>query len=129
MIAVATVKTVLENPQYVRNVSDSKNESLFRVKIAHLRITLLLSMNIRFWQRREAIEYINRSNLRTMRERTARRREWYRHFNSAVLIDAAEGLLSAVTVLAFIDDLNIVAVRIKHPGRIIAGIVFETSLR
>src|SRR5258708_27708298 len=31
--------------------------------------------------------------------------------------------------LAFIDDLNIVAVRIKHPGRIIARIVFETSLR
>ena len=29
--------------------------------------------------------------------------------------------------LAFIDDLNIVAVRIKHPGRIIARIVFETS--
>ena len=27
------------------------------------------------------------------------------------------------------DDLNIVAVRIKHPGRIIARIVFETSLR
>jgi hypothetical protein len=31
--------------------------------------------------------------------------------------------------LAFIDDLNIVAVRIKHPGRIIARIVFETNLR
>ena len=27
------------------------------------------------------------------------------------------------------DDLNIVAVRIKHPRRIIAGIVFETGLR
>jgi len=40
-----------------------------------------------------------------------------------------EELLSAVTVLAFIHDLNIVAVRIKHPGRIIARIVFETSLR
>jgi hypothetical protein len=39
------------------------------------------------------------------------------------------GLVSAVTVLAFIHDLNIVAVRIKHPGRIIARIVFETSLR
>jgi hypothetical protein len=38
-------------------------------------------------------------------------------------------LLSAVTLLAFIDDLNIVAVRIKHPSRIIARIVFETSLR
>src|SRR5258707_9251671 len=31
--------------------------------------------------------------------------------------------------LAFIDDLNIMAVRIKHPGRIIARVVFETSLR
>jgi hypothetical protein len=31
--------------------------------------------------------------------------------------------------LAFIDDLNIVAVRIKHPGRIVARIVFETGLR
>jgi hypothetical protein len=38
-------------------------------------------------------------------------------------------MLSAVAVLAFIYDLNIVAVGIKHPGRIIAGIVFETSLR
>ena len=35
----------------------------------------------------------------------------------------------ASSVLAFIDDLNIVAVRIKHPSGIIAGIVFETSLR
>jgi hypothetical protein len=31
--------------------------------------------------------------------------------------------------LAFIDGLHIVAVRIKHPGCIIARIVFETSLR
>jgi hypothetical protein len=31
--------------------------------------------------------------------------------------------------LAFMDDLNIVAVRIKHPGRIIARIVFGTGLR
>ena len=31
--------------------------------------------------------------------------------------------------LAFIDDLNIVAVRIKHPGRIIARIVFGPRLR
>jgi hypothetical protein len=38
-------------------------------------------------------------------------------------------LLSAVTVLAFVDDLDIVTVRIKHPGRIIARIVFGTSLR
>jgi hypothetical protein len=53
----------------------------------------------------------------------------YCHFNSAVVIDAGEELPSAVTVLAFIVDLNIMAVRIKHPGRIIAGIVFETSLR
>ena len=35
----------------------------------------------------------------------------------------------SVGTLAFIDDLNIVAVRIKHPSRIIARIVFETSLR
>jgi hypothetical protein len=35
----------------------------------------------------------------------------------------------AIILVAFIDDLNIVAVRIKHPGRIIARIVFETSLR
>jgi len=33
------------------------------------------------------------------------------------------------TRLAFIDDLNIVAVRIKHPGCIIARIVFGTRLR
>ena len=31
--------------------------------------------------------------------------------------------------LAFIDDLNVVTVRIKHPGRIIARIVFGPSLR
>jgi len=35
----------------------------------------------------------------------------------------------ATTRLAFIDDLNIVAVRIKHPGGIIARIVFGTGLR
>jgi len=31
--------------------------------------------------------------------------------------------------LALMDDLDIVAVRIEHPCRIIAGIVFEPSLR
>jgi hypothetical protein len=38
-------------------------------------------------------------------------------------------LLTTVTALAIADDLDIVAVRIKHPGRIIARIVFEPSLR
>jgi hypothetical protein len=38
-------------------------------------------------------------------------------------------MLPPAIVLAFIYDLYIVAVRIQHPGRIIAGIVFETSLR
>src|SRR5260370_42021638 len=31
--------------------------------------------------------------------------------------------------LAFVNDLDIVAVRIEHPCRIVAGIVFEPSLR
>ena len=36
MMAVATVKTVLKDPRYVRNMGDSKNESFFGVEIAHL---------------------------------------------------------------------------------------------
>src|ERR1700732_2300753 len=32
-------------------------------------------------------------------------------------------------ILALMDDLDIVAVRIEHPCRIIAGIVFEPGLR
>ena len=41
----------------------------------------------------------------------------------------ADSVIVSATRLAFIDDLNIVAVRIKHPGGIIAGIVFGTGLR
>ena len=39
------------------------------------------------------------------------------------------GLQGCATRLAFIDDLDVVAVRIKHPGGIIARIVFGTRLR
>src|SRR6266404_52142 len=39
------------------------------------------------------------------------------------------GLQGCATGLAFIDDLDVVAVRIKHPGGIIARIVFGTRLR
>lgn len=76
MIAVATVKTVLENPRYVCNVSDSKDESFFRVEIAHLLVTSLLSVNIRFWQRREAarvyqsIQFANRVRMDSEGRRT-----------------------------------------------------------
>ena len=41
----------------------------------------------------------------------------------------ADSVIVSTTRLAFIDDLNIVAVRIKHPGGIIARIVFGTGLR
>jgi len=54
---------------------------------------------------------------------SGRSTEWY------IIRSYLAGLLPAVTVLAFIDDLNIMAVRIEHPGRIIARIIFETSLR
>jgi hypothetical protein len=36
MMAVATVKAVPENPRYVRNVSNSEDESFFRAEIAHM---------------------------------------------------------------------------------------------
>jgi hypothetical protein len=47
----------------------------------------------------------------------------------AAFSEVASAPVNNIRRLAFIDDLNIVAVRIKHPGRIIARIVFETSLR
>jgi hypothetical protein len=40
-----------------------------------------------------------------------------------------EGTILCSTRLAFIDDLNIVAVWIENPGGIIARIVFGTGLR
>jgi hypothetical protein len=42
MIAIATVKTVLENPRYVRNVGNSEDESFFGAEIAHVVFRTLL---------------------------------------------------------------------------------------
>jgi hypothetical protein len=70
MVGVATVKTVLENPRSVRNVSDSKNESFFGVEIAHLLVMSLLISTCSSGNGAKQLEYINRSDLRMMRERT-----------------------------------------------------------
>ncbi len=44
-------------------------------------------------------------------------------------LSLATGQGFSIISLAFVNDLDIVAVRIEHPCRIIAGIVFEPRLR
>jgi hypothetical protein len=39
------------------------------------------------------------------------------------------GFVRRKSILAFVNDLDVVSVRIEHPCRIIAWIVFEPSLR